>query len=333
VTLLPMEPFAESWAGVRASVPAEVEVMLGRHAAGLGNFLRERRGFYDAIVVCRPHNMRRFVEIGGTEPALRGAARLIYDAEAIAATRDILRGECAGTPLSPAASKTLLEDEMALARRADVVLSVCAAEQRVFMQHGVPNVQVLGHALTAAPTPAPFESRREILFVGAVHENRTPNADGLRWFAEAILPRIRRALGTPIRLQVVGENRVAAIAELDGVAFDLIGSVENLRPHYDAARVVVAPTRFGAGIPHKVVQAAAHGVPVVATDLLARQLGWTAGRDLLAAADAEAFAAACVRLFRDKALWEGVRAAALDRVREDCAPERFATAVAGLLRR
>jgi GT2 family glycosyltransferase len=331
VTLFPMQRVAETLAGVRASLPAEVEVLTDRDASGLAEFLRQRRGFYDAILVCRAHNMRRFVESGGAEPALRGNARIIYDAEAISATRETRRWETAGTPLPPAESERLLAEEIALARRADVVLAVSAAEQRVFAEHGVADARVLGHALRATPTETPFEARKEILFVGAVHADWTPNADSLRWFAEEILPPLRRALGMAIRLKLVGENRVAAIAELDGIAFDLAGVARELRPHYESARLVVAPTRFAAGLPHKVAQAAAHGVPVVATELLARQLGWVPGRDLLAASDAAGFAAECARLFVDAALWQRLRASALDRVREDCAPERFAATVADLV--
>ena len=331
VTLFPMVRFSETWAGVRAALPAEVEALTDRHFPQLAHFLRERRGFFDAIVVCRPLNMKLFVEIGGTDPTLNGGARIVYDAEAIFSARETLKRATQGAPLSAAEAAKMLSDEMALARRADVVLAVCAAEQRVFAGNGAADARVLGHALPVSPTQTDFADRPDILFVGAMHEDGTPNTDSLRWFAEAILPLLRHALQSPIRLKVVGENHVPAIAELDGVAFDLVGAVDDLRPHYAAARLVVAPTRFASGIPHKVAQAAAHGVPVVATEVLARQLGWTPGRDLLAASDAAGFAAACARLFREKALWREVRDNALARVREDCDPLVFEDAVARLL--
>ncbi len=331
VTLFPMVRFNETLADVRASLPAGIEVLTDRHFPELAEFLRQRAGFFDAIIVSRPQNMKLFVEIGGADAPLRGGARIIYDAEAILAGREGLRAACSGTPLSPAEQARLLAEEMALARRADLVLSVSRVEQRQFVDNGIADVRVLGHALAPMPTAAPFGQRTDLLFVGAVHEDGTPNADSLRWFAEEILPLIRRMLGEPIRLKVIGENHVSAIAELDGTAFELLGAVDDLRPHYGRARVVVAPTRFAAGIPHKVGQAAAHGVPVVATELLARQLGWMPGRDLLAASDAAGFAAACVRLLRDEALWQDVRKAALQRVEEDCAPAAFDGVVARLL--
>src|SRR5207253_7021477 len=87
---------------------------------------------------------------------------------------------------------------------------------------------------------------------------------------------------------------------------ELLGAVEDLVPLYNRARVFIAPTRFSAGVPLKVYEAAAHGLPVVATDLLARQLGWEPGEDLLAApaSDPDAFASACARLHDDADLWQ-----------------------------
>ena len=100
---------------------------------------------------------------------------------------------------------------------------------------------------------------------------------------------------------------------------------------FDQARLVVVPTRFAAGIPHKVHQAAALGVPVVATELIATQVGWEDGRELLAAGDAVGFADACARLFSDEALWRRLRRDALERCRRDCSPAQFRRTIRELL--
>jgi hypothetical protein len=87
----------------------------------------------------------------------------------------------------------------------------------------------------------------------------------------------------------------------------------------------VAPTRFAAGIPHKVHEAASRGIPSVISDLLREQLGWTHGIEALSASvrNADLFADCCVQLYQDETLWNSVRAAALHSVRTECAPERF----------
>ncbi|WP_374431519.1 glycosyltransferase [Tabrizicola sp.] len=94
----------------------------------------------------------------------------------------------------------------------------------------------------------------------------------------------------------------------------------------------VAPTRFAAGIPHKVHQAAAFGVPSVTTSLLARQLGWEDGRDLLVADSPDGFASAVQRLYTDQDLWRSIRSNALKRIADDCSVERFREALRETLR-
>jgi glycosyltransferase involved in cell wall biosynthesis len=107
----------------------------------------------------------------------------------------------------------------------------------------------------------------------------------------------------------------------------VLGTVADLGPLYDRARVFIAPTRFAAGIPYKVHHAAAHGLPTVVTGLLAEQLGWRDGHELLAAGDARGFASACARVYRDEALWRTLRAGALARLETDCAWPPFAATV------
>ena len=68
--------------------------------------------------------------------------------------------------------------------------------------------------------------------------------------------------------------------------------VDDLTPLYDDARVFVAPTRYSAGISLKVIEAAARGVPIVCTPLVARQLGWISGEELLTAETPAEFACA-----------------------------------------
>ena len=331
VTLFPMFGHPETWAEVRASVPPNVEVLIDRARRDLPAFLSERRGFYDAIVVCRPHNMRDFLEATGEKPELTGGTTIIYDAEAIFAPREVQRRAYMGSPVSNDEADDLLQAEITMARNASAVISVSPTDKRVFESHGIAPVHLLGHTFTVDPTMTDFENRSEILFVGAMHADDSPNADSLRWFAEDVLPLLRRKIGPDFRLTVVGFNQAESIARLDGTALNLVGPVDDLKSSFETARLLVAPTRFAAGIPHKIHQAAAFGVPVVASDLLVRQTGWVAGRDLLAASDAAAFADACANLYSDRLLWKRIREAALERCAEDCSPARFREAVTRII--
>jgi O-antigen biosynthesis protein len=107
----------------------------------------------------------------------------------------------------------------------------------------------------------------------------------------------------------------------------ITGPLADLTDAYARARVFVAPTRFAAGIPFKVHEAAARGVPIVLTSLLAEQIGWTHECEVLIAETPEDFAAQCQRLHSDKMLWNRLRERALARVAQDCDPQLFRTTV------
>ena len=212
-----------------------------------------------------------------------------------------------------------MRDELALALEAGAVLAVSEAERAAFENVCPGRVHLVGHAVPATPTPSPAENRREILFVGAFHE-LSPNEDAACWFLTAVLPIVRARLGDTVKVSIVGPDPPEAVARFAGPGIDVPGPVPDLRPAYDRARIFIAPTRFAAGIPLKVVDAAAHGVPAVVTPLLASQLAWTPGEELLVGDSPQAFAESCIRLFEDAALWARIRRAALARIERDYAP-------------
>jgi glycosyltransferase involved in cell wall biosynthesis len=275
--------------------------------------------------------MREFRNVVGRDRTLLGDAALIYDAEAIFSLREILRRRLAGKPVPDETARKMVAEEIALIRDVDVVLTVSAREKRLFEEHGVTHAHLLGFTIVPEPGTTQFAAREGFVFVGAMPYDESPNADSLRWFAAEILPRLRCEFGEGLRLQVVGHCDAPSIHALDGVTLDLLGPVEDLRPIFDHARVMVAPTRFAAGLPHKVYQTAAYGVPVVATTLIAEQADWRDGRELLVAADADGFAEACIRLHRDQALWTAIRQGALDRCAADCSPEAFRNSIGQVL--
>ena len=151
------------------------------------------------------------------------------------------------------------------------------------------------------------------------------------WFLEEIFPRIRATLGRDIPLTIAGINkseRIAQLAQLGGPGIRITGHLDDLTELYDSARVFVAPTRYAAGIPHKIHEAVSRGIPVVATPLLASQLEWTKDSPILIGADAQSFAAKCVQLYSDRKLWEALRDAGLARINTECSDETFQQCVA-----
>ena len=255
--------------------------------------------------------------------------KVIYDAEAIFAHRQVSQRQLTGTPMSEDEIREAVTSEIHLAQQADYVVTVSAMEREIFRRHGVKGVEVIGHSIETAPAEAAFESREGLLFVGAVYKDTSPNDDSLISFLEEVYPRIRERLGN-VPFTVVGVNHSDRIRGMALPPARLMGAVPRLDTVYSQARVFVAPTRYAAGIPHKIHEAAAHGLPVVATSIIAGQLGWT-DHELAVADTAEAFADSCIKVYSDVRTWTALREAAISRVRRECSPEVFQDGLRRLL--
>ena len=328
VTFFPMVRYKEDWHGVRKVLDKRIEVQITAEASELRAYLRSRPGEFDAVLVCRPHNMESLLDAVGTERHLLGGATILYDAEALFVTRDLQKQAAGGQPVPEAQRLEMIAGEVSLTRLARTVISVSAAEAATLEDFGANDVKVLGYALRETPIATGFDERDQIVFLGAMPSDNAPNADAVRWFAADILPRIRQELRQPdLRLTVVGLATARSIQALAGDKVDLVGQVDDLPAALARARIMVVPTRFAAGIPLKMQQAAAMGIPLVATKLVAGQIGWQDGSELLVADDPAEFAAACVRLWQDADLWRAIRGRALGRVEIECSPERFAKQV------
>ena len=336
VTFYPKQMPEEDWESVYADLPAEIEVMLGYGNQRLESFLESRRGYYQAVVVSRPHNMDDFARIVSGRPELIAHTQVIYDAEAVFTLRDVAEESLLGHTIPESRVNALVAVELSPAKIADQVMVVSQQERQVFLDHGIPSVHRLAHALVPTPTAKGFAQRSGFLFVGSLAAEMSPNVDSILWFLNHVFPRVRRCLsarGESVELRVIGQVTSSALTERIDPGVRFLGLVDDLEPYFDDARVFVAPTRFAAGVPLKIYDAAGHGVPVVATSLLVKQLGWTDGVDLLSSdmSDPETFAWQCVRLYTDKRLWDGLRASALARVEEDCSLEHFSRVVKDIL--
>lgn len=330
LTLLPTLSDPDDATDIQRLLP-DGKVALGYGKAGVGRFLSERNGDFDLILVSRPHNMASFRAAVAAGQHQLGATPVVYDSEALFAAREALRRELLGKPMSAAELAREIRNEIALADGTRMVLTVTAREAASFRAANHVDVRVLGYAVAPQPTQAPFAERDGFLFVGPTYADGTPNADAVVWFADYVLPGIRRSMGRPVSFVHAGIQRSRLVAARANGALRPVGPMPDLTNVYSGARVFVAPVRFGAGIPIKVYDAAAYGLPVVLTPLLAEQLGWRHEEEALVADSPRDFAAQCLRLHADHALWEHIRARALQRVAQDCDPVQFNLIVADVL--
>jgi len=332
VTLLPTMKEPDDAEAVVRLVPGLMVVAPGGTFAAIGPFLAGHGGAFDLIMVSRPHNMAAFRQaVAGMTPA-PDFSRVVYDAEAIFAVRESLRRDVLGAPNSAEQTAREIAEETALAAGTRMIVAVNAATAALFRAAGHQDVRVLGHAAVTDATRTPFLKRDGFLFVGPTYADGTPNTDAVIWFADRVLPQIRARLARHVPFVLAGVQGAQEVAARAGTHLTSLGAIPDLTEAYSAARVFVAPTRFSAGIPLKVYEAAARGVPCVLTPLLAEQLGWHHEQEILVAATPEEFGEQCVRLHEDRALWERLRARALRRVARDCDPRLFDRFAASMLR-
>ncbi len=133
-----------------------------------------------------------------------------------------------------------------------------------------------------------------VLFLGGMHW--PPNAAGAQWLAREIWPQVRPAVPAAA-FWAVGRNPPAALAAEAGVHAP--GFVADPEPYWARARAFVVPLGAGGGMRVKILDAWAHGRPVVATTIGAEGLAYRDGEDPLIADEPAAFAAAVVRVLSD----------------------------------
>jgi|GEM_PF-5973679 len=322
LAISPVFEFERTWTQVYVDMPREAEIMHGFNSTHFESFLQQRRGFYAVMIVSRPHNMKVVDQCIEQHPDWFSGVRVVYDAEAVFSNREMEKRRLAGQEMSAAEVGALFAEEMKLIRHAAAVTAVSEQEAEVFRQHVAIPAYVVGHRLDLHPTVSQFSERNGLLFVGSLLYEESPNVDSVRWFHDDILPLIKAK--QPLLTKIVGPTTAASLFTYEAPDFVLAGKQEDLTPVYEAARVFIAPTRYAAGIPMKIHEAAARGIPVVATSLLARQLGWTDRVELLVADDPRAFADCCLELHENETLWQSIRDAALRRVAADCSQASFA---------
>ncbi len=138
--------------------------------------------------------------------------------------------------------------------------------------------------------PRPRPNVPGMLFLGGMHW--PPNADGARWFAEAILPTVR-AREPGAQFLAVGRQPPEELLKPDRAGqIEAPGYVDDPEPYWARSQVFVVPLRAGGGMRVKILDAWAQGLPIVSTTIGAEGLTYRAGEDILIADTPEAFAEA-----------------------------------------
>tara|TARA_Y100000758_G_scaffold201348_1_gene143799 strand:- start:203 stop:1030 length:828 start_codon:yes stop_codon:yes gene_type:complete len=273
--------------------------------------------------------MEVFNGVANEDPNVLKSSKVFYDAEAIFAPRDIMKMELLGQTITEDEKQRLLSKELDQAKDAGTIITVSKREADLYKHAGYTNIKILGHSLQTELGSKGFDERNGFLFVGALRDEGSPNVDSLLWFVINVLPIIEQEI-PDIELHVVGDCSAPSLKTIERNNVKFLGRLDSITKIYNDRRLFIAPTRFAAGIPHKVHEAAAHGVPSVTTDLLAKQLGWKHEEQLLVGDRTSEFADQCIRLYQNTELWNHVRSAGLRSVSRECSDKKFQTTLKGL---
>jgi sugar transferase (PEP-CTERM/EpsH1 system associated) len=200
--------------------------------------------------------------------------------------------------------KTMERAERSYLRKADHVLAVSETDANVFAEY-LPSSNI-----TVIPTgvdteffqPVPnAEAPNTLVFTGSM--DWLPNEDGIFYFAEQILPRIRQQV-PDVKLCVVGRKPSRRLQELSRRQnyITITGWVEDVRPYLAEGALCIVPLRIGGGTRLKIFEAMAMEKAAVSTTIGAEGLPVENRKNVLIADGEEDFARTCVELLGNAAL-------------------------------
>jgi len=283
-----------------------------------------RDGAYDVIQVeglelarymlTSTPTLPRSTDRGGRRPAIvfddHNAEYLLQ--KRIAQAEIAARGWNAGAVYSSIQWRKLRRFERQVCQHADRVVCVSQADAMAVQQldptlrpYVVPNGVDTEFYRREAITPLELPPH-SLVFTGTM--DFRPNVDAMIWFAQEVLPLIKRDV-SDVHLYIVGQRPHARLDALRAdPAITITGAVEDTRPYTSAADVYVVPLRMGGGTRLKLLEALALETPIVSTTLGAEGFEVTHDRELLFADDAASFARAIEELLahRDRARALGV---------------------------
>jgi GT2 family glycosyltransferase len=312
----------------------------------LESLLEERAGFYTHICASRNHNLqllktwqRRASQhlSSSQKPLLVGDIESLFSIREHAQREVRRNGKICTLSFNQLLKLPDLREEIDGLQNIDRFLTVSQREADLLSESLGKPVEVAGHAFTpSTPSQIPsYHDTHGLLFMGAMNHPDLPNLDSLHWLADTILPALRNLNQLDpqqAHLTVIGpyrEDLVEPLLDRIRVLWPVrhLGHLERVEPELRQHRLLLAPTRFAAGLPHKVQHAISQGIPVVTTELIASQMGWQSGQGLQFSNNPVEYAALVADLYSNQQLWTKTQKIGLEKIHKECRLESLREAL------
>lgn len=287
-----------------------VETVFKPFYVSIDEFLEKRGTEFDAAFITRYYVADKVVD------SLRERApqaKVMFNDADLHFLRELRHAQQTGDSEDWQVVEEVREAELAVMRKADLVLSYNEVEHAVIRSHNLSETEVaLCPWVVQARTPEqvpPFEAREGIAFLGGYRH--VPNVQAVEFFVDQVLPSLRERL-PGVLFNIYGSAMPDSIRELADEVINPVGFVETVTEVHDTNKVFVAPLLSGAGIKGKVIGAMAEGIPTVLSPVAAEGTGVRAGYDAIVAATPDEWVEAIARLYTDADAWQEQSRSALE---------------------
>ncbi len=179
--------------------------------------------------------------------------------------------------------------EQSLCKQVDLVLATSSQDETTLSPYCQRTVVIPNgiHAAEWDAKPSAGGKPGQVTFTGLM--SYVANVDAMNYFCKEIWPRVEAA---DRHLWIVGKGAGPKTAELAGDRITVTGEVPDVKPYLERTSVFVAPLRIGSGTRIKILDAMAHGLPVISTSIGCMGIDVRHGENILIADDPRQFASA-----------------------------------------